>query len=534
MLRPVIAVVALLLLVGAGTGAFLVLAHPGGPSDPISRAAAPFSYDLVGWELRHVLNRWLYQVAHLFDDEPSTEEENVTLRRYFALASEVASLQPQVTAGGDEALRLALDEKLGQQRRLENQVEAIMEKRLSQVLRDEGLTTSLPLFSRVRFVFPPVDFELDQPPRMLVISPRGRIAIQRTILLRSGLTADQVTALEEETAVTGVSSLVDDIGGLGTYPTTVSQSGHSRYQTLVETVAHEWLHNYLAFHPLGRHYFGSPTLRTLNETVASIADREIAGLVRQRFPLPGSDAAPADGQQETPKMDFKKEMRALRLEVDRLLGEGKIDEAEALMEDRRKFLAENGYYIRKINQAYFAVRGLYGDNPESTSSIGPKLREMRRLSPSLAEFIRTVAQITSEADLDRLLAEKAQAPSPGLPAGRQAQGRFSLHLDLGAALGSRPLLLLQAADGRIHQPPQRQQKLLAGRHQVLCHLRRNQIDDGTSKPQHQLLPRLVLTLEGPRALSLGHDPHPSVGKERKDTSLLILPPFARREPPAAL
>ncbi|MDP2949495.1 MAG: hypothetical protein Q8P22_08145 [Chloroflexota bacterium] len=408
--RAIAAVAALLLLVGAGAGTFLLLARAAAPSDPISRAAAPFRYDLVGWEVRHVLNRWLYQVGHLFGDGPSTEEETAALQRYFALAAEAASLERQAADGGDEALRLTLDEKRGQQRRLENQVEAILEKRLSQVLEDEGLTTSLPLFSGVRFVFPPVDFELDQPPRMLVISPRERIAIQRTILLRSRLTPEEVTALEEETAATGVSSLVADIGGLGTYPSTVSK--RSTYEGLVDTVAHEWLHNYLAFHPLGRHFTDSQTTRTLNETAANIGGRDIGRLVRQRFPLPGSDAAPTDRERER-KIDLaKKEMRALRLEVDRLLGEGKIDEAEALMEERRKLLAENGYYIRKINQAYFALSGQYGDKPESSSPIGPKMMELRRLSPSLGEFIRTAAQITSEADLDRLLAEKARALTP--------------------------------------------------------------------------------------------------------------------------
>jgi hypothetical protein len=100
-------------------------------------------------------------------------------------------------------------------------------------------------------------------------------------------------------------------------------------------------------------------------------------------------------------------MHALRLEVDRLLSEGKIGEAEALMEEKREFLAENGFYIRKINQAYFAFHGLYGDTPASSSPIGPKMQELRQLSPSLGDFIRSVAEITSEEELDRLLAERA-------------------------------------------------------------------------------------------------------------------------------
>jgi len=398
-------VVACLLLLVTAVASTVVLLRGGGPSDPISKAAAPFRYDLTGWEVRHLLNRWLYKIGHLFDDGPSLEAENDMLQRYFALAAELASPQQGAAAGEDESLRSTLEEKRKQQQRLENKVEAILEKRVSKVIEDEGLTTSLPLFSQVRFVFPPLDFEFHQPPSVLVISPRDHISLDRAILLRRGLTDEQMTALEEETATSGVSGLVVNLSGIATYPSTVPE--YASYADVLETVAHEWLHQYLFFHPLGRHYFDNDLLRTLNETVANIGGREIADLVQQRFPLPQSNLAAADRVGEESRIDFRAEMHELRLELDRLLSEGKIGEAEALMEEKRKFLAENGFYIRKINQAYFAFNGVYGDTPASSSPIGPKMLELQRLSPSLGDFIRSVAEITSEEELDRLLAEKA-------------------------------------------------------------------------------------------------------------------------------
>jgi len=401
--RVAVAAASLLLLVIGATGACLLLTS-GEPSDPISKAAAPFRYDLVGWEVRHILNRWLYEIGHLFDDGPSTEEENDTIQRYFALATEVTSLERELTEDEGQLLRPTLEEKRDEQRRLENKVEAILEKRVSKVVEEVGLTTSLPLFSMIRFVFPPLDFEFDQPPRVLAISPLDRISLDRSILLRRGLTGEQITALEEEAAASGVSSLVVNIGGVATYPSTIPE--HASYETALELVAHEWLHQYLFFHPLGSHYFDNDTLRTLNETVANIGGREIAEMVQQRFPLPQSDFAAADEPDEEPSIDFRAEMHALRLEVDRLLVEGEIDEAETLMEEKREYLAKNGFYIRKINQAYFAFHGLYGDTPASSSPIGPKMLELRRLSPSLGGFVRSVAEITSEEELDRLLAER--------------------------------------------------------------------------------------------------------------------------------
>jgi hypothetical protein len=175
-------------------------------------------------------------------------------------------------------------------------------------------------------------------------------------------------------------------------------------------MAHEWLHQYFFFHPLGRSYFDSNLTRTLNETAANIGGRELGSLLRERFPL-GEPHAPASAPSpspQKPKVDFRKEMRDLRAQVDALLSEGKVEEAEALMEERRNFLAENGYYIRKINQAYFAFNGLYADTPASGSPIGPKMTELRQLSPSLGDFLRAVSGITSEEELDRLLTQSQE------------------------------------------------------------------------------------------------------------------------------
>jgi len=410
MRRPVVAVAGLLLIFGAVTGAFFWLGSSG-PSDPISRAAAPFGYDLVGWEWRHLANRWLYKVGHLFSEGPSVEQENELVRRYFALASDVAALEHNDAAGLADVA--TLDEKRREQKGIENRVEDILERRLTTVLEDEGLTTSLPLFSSVRFVFPPVDFEFDRPPTVLAVSPRNEIHLQKAILLRSGLSAREVSSLEAETEATGVSSLVVDIHAVAFYPSAIPSD--TTYEAAVDSMAHEWLHQYFFFHPLGRSYFDSNATRTLNETAANIGGRELGRLLRERFPL-GESHAPASAPPatpQTPKIDFRKEMRDLRAQVDALLGEGKVDDAEALMEQRREFLAENGYYIRKINQAYFAFNGLYADTPASRSPIGPKMTELRQLSPSLGVFLRAVSGITSEKELDGLLARsQEQALTP--------------------------------------------------------------------------------------------------------------------------
>ncbi len=57
---------------------------------------------------------------------------------------------------------------------------------------------------------------------------------------------------------------------------------------------------------------------------------------------------------------------------DELLAAGKIEEAEAYMEARRQVFWDNGYAIRKLNQAYFAFYGAYADVPGGRGRRRPR------------------------------------------------------------------------------------------------------------------------------------------------------------------
>ena len=73
------------------------------------------------------------------------------------------------------------------------------------------------------------------------------------------------------------------------------------------------------------------------------------------------------------------------------------------MEERRESFVANGYYIRRINQAYFAFHGSYADTAASSDPIGPKMARLREGSPSVKAFLERAREITSEGELDAAL-----------------------------------------------------------------------------------------------------------------------------------
>ena len=77
------------------------------------------------------------------------------------------------------------------------------------------------------------------------------------------------------------------------------------------------------------------------------------------------------------------------------------------MEERRRFLEDNGHFIRKINQAFFAFHGSYATSAASVSPIDEQLRELQSRSDSLEEFVKTVSTFgTYQEFLEHLVTER--------------------------------------------------------------------------------------------------------------------------------
>ena len=220
------------------------------------------------------------------------------------------------------------------------------------------------------------------------------------MLLDPDLSSDDVRAIESAIEADGrYSALVDTIGGVAAYPAIVRDT--RSYPSTVDTIAHEWVHHYLFFYPLGLAFFDNNDLRTINETVADIVANELAADVLAAFPqVQRSSPAPPD------RSESDAILHRLRIDVDALLAEGEIVQAEQRMETVRQELVGLGRNFRRINQAFFAFNGVYGDTPASSSPIGPLLATFRADSPTLIDFIAAVR------DIDTLAELRALADSP--------------------------------------------------------------------------------------------------------------------------
>ncbi len=387
-------------------------------TDSIRSHTRPFEYDYAYWTIQALWEKTEQASIDLATYIPEQKQKEIVLD-YITLVDELNRTKSQVqTIYADPSIKdpqSAASDLLATQRELQRRrslygplAEAIIQKQMSTVLAEMDLTFA-------GQPFPPILYRVTPLPMALIVSPRSEIKQDANISLLPDLPLDDITKIEQEVESSlEVSALVVPVGGIGTYPTMVMSSTDLNW--MIEVVAHEWTHNYLTLRPLGSHYDASPELRTMNETTANIAGKEIARAVLERYypelvpPPPAEPSNQPAGQPASvspPVFDFNKEMHVTRVTVDNLLAKGQIAQAESYMETRRQIFWEQGYQIRRLNQAYFAFYGAYADTPGGAAGedpVGPSVTLLRQQNDSLADFLHTIAAMTSFEQLQQALA----------------------------------------------------------------------------------------------------------------------------------
>lgn len=387
------------------------------PKEKIRAYTRSEEFDYVDWTLDAVVTKFgrspLKTASYLdYESQRQVVFDYLNLVESIKLAEAELNLiytdpdiaDPETRA---EPVRQRLDGLYQQRSELAPVAEAVLQDMVAVTVHQLGFTPAgQPI--------PPVLYHSTPLPWALIVSPRDRIEQEANISLAVSLTVEDHIQIEDQISDTlDYSTLVVPVGGIGTYPTMVAQTTNLNW--LASVVAHEWIHNYLTLRPLGVRYEQSPELRTINETTASLAGDEIgAALIAEFFPefVPPPPPPPPDDQEtppptpEPPVFNFRAEMHQTRITVDQLLAEGEIEEAERYMEERRQFFWDNGYRIRKLNQAYFAFYGAYADQPVGSAGedpVGAAVRSLRAQSASLIDFVNKVSRVKSYEQLQGLV-----------------------------------------------------------------------------------------------------------------------------------
>ena len=402
-------VILVCLMIGIATGC----AAPDSFEGRLGKIIDPYRFSIARWEIEALS----YELEEfLFGSEDVTADDSPLVLEYFALSQQIGDIEWQVEFGGlqpneIEVLKEELEGLQEQKNGIEDSVEEIIEQQIRETLAQLGIYNPLDSQLNLGITFPPVNFELEQPPHLLIVSPRDNIERIEEIPLVQDITLEERGEIEAAIDELGVSSIVVGLGGMATYPSFVVDT--AGLQFTINVAVEEWLHQYLAFRPLGFLYamhltgaFPNSDIATMNETLVGIVREEIGSILYQKYYQPYlEDAAQAVAlsASDEEEFDFYEEMRQIRLTVDDYLTWGEVEEAEAYMEEKRLFLASKGYYIRRLNQAYFAFYGTYAASPTSVNPIGTELKALRQQAKSLTEYLNMVAAMNSRQDLQNSL-----------------------------------------------------------------------------------------------------------------------------------
>jgi hypothetical protein len=376
----------------------------------VALAVRDYQFDYVAWEANAIVAK---AGQALFGLQPFMNEADRSqyVRNYMADLAEAQSLEAQVSAiftdpavtnpeAASADLRAQRAQLRADLRTRQTLAESILEGQVAAVLTEQD-------FGTLGQLLPPISMRFTQVPNLLIVSPRDEIRFDISINIIP-LPVDQIDTIERQIdQQEKVSSLIVPLGGIALFPAMILET--SSIPRALDTFSHEWLHHYLFAFPLGFNYDFAGETRIINETTASVFGQKIAPLVLQRYypelaPQPTPPNQPPPPTPEPAAFDFGREMDITRRRVDDLLAQGKVEEAEAYMEERREFFYANGYLIRKINQAFFAFYGGYqsGSGMAGTGGadlIGESVQGIFDESPSIQDAIVTLRDVVTREEL---------------------------------------------------------------------------------------------------------------------------------------
>ena len=157
------------------------------PLDPIEKITLDHSFSLINWEIKNIFPKWIYiSKKYIQNDKTDSSETINLLQKYLTLTKEKNLYQKQLQLENlpqvqknvvKNNLKITIDEM----QNLKPIVEELCERAMTKTIRLNGIKTKL------NTIFPPVDISLEPPPLILVISPRDKIQIEKSVFLSPDL-----------------------------------------------------------------------------------------------------------------------------------------------------------------------------------------------------------------------------------------------------------------------------------------------------------------------------------------------------------
>ena len=349
-------------------------------------------FSILKYEITTIGNKYIHSFYNIFSTD-NKEYANNYLIQFKSLTKKINALEKETTSTivSSQKNIEQLEKELTTLRKKRNSILLKIEKEIQKIVRNqikvEGLDTK-------GFIFPPVLIKIFDPPLLLVTSPRNLISREKEILLDSSMKNSRKNIIEQKIlAEENLSAVILEIGGLASYPSMIKPN--TNFERLFELTAHEWLHQYLIFYPLGRSIFKNNEMNEINETLANIFGKEISKKIctneLYKIYCENNELTTTTNK----NFDYDLFMKETRKNVDFLLKNNNISKAEKYMEDRRKNLEDEGILIRKINQAWFAFHGTYTDSPTSVSPVFSILKKIQEDTENMKEFIDILKNISN-------------------------------------------------------------------------------------------------------------------------------------------
>ncbi len=349
-------------------------------------------FSILKYEITTIGSKYFYSFKSIFSKDNKEYAKN-SLIQFKSLTKKIYALEkePTSTVRSKQKNIEQLEKELTTLRKKRNSILLKIEKDIQKIVRNqikaEGIDTK-------GFVFPPVSIKIFDPPLLLVTSPRNLISREKEILLDSSMKNSRKNIIEQKILdEENLSAVILEIGGLASYPSMIKPN--TNFERLFELTAHEWLHQYLIFYPLGRSIFKNNEMNEINETLANIFGKEISKKIcaNELYEIYCENSELTTTTNKNFDYDFF--MKETRKTVDLLLKNNNISKAEKYMEERRKNLENEGILIRKINQAWFAFHGTYTDSPTSVSPVFSILKKIQEDTENMKEFIDILKNIDS-------------------------------------------------------------------------------------------------------------------------------------------